>query len=128
MSRCEQRVAVRMAVGGVGLGCAVSTADGEGREGQDETYEAYLPQLAKLAFLSSAVHQTVFLLCSTLPFAVGQVQDVGLIFLSAMASSIAARCAAQVRPLPPVLETFHLCGQTQEDPLSSYSIVIVFTH
>lgn len=63
---------------------------------QDETYEAYLPQLAKLAFLASAVHQAVFLLFSTLPFAVGQVQDVGLIFLSAMASSISARCAAQV--------------------------------
>lgn len=31
----------------------------------------------------------VFCLFSTLPFAVGQVQDAGLIFLSAMASSIA---------------------------------------
>eukprot|EP00884_Botryococcus_braunii_P016374 jgi/Botrbrau1/341/Bobra.0022s0295.1 len=72
---------------------------------QDEVYEAYLPQLAKLAFLSSAVHQTVFLLSSTLPFAVGQVQDVGLIFLSAMASSIAARCAAQDLPVKVALGT-----------------------
>lgn len=60
-------------------------------------YEPHLPQLAKLAFLASAIHQTVFLLSSTLPFAVGQVQDVGLIFLSAMASSIAVRCIDEVR-------------------------------
>jgi hypothetical protein len=39
----------------------------------------------------------VFIFSSTLPFAVGQVQDVGLIFLSAMASSIAARCLDEVR-------------------------------
>ncbi|KAK9810835.1 hypothetical protein WJX73_000129 [Symbiochloris irregularis] len=52
-------------------------------------YSAYLGQMAKLAFLASAVHQFVFTFASNLPFAVGQVQDVGLIFLSAMATSIA---------------------------------------
>ncbi|BDA44720.1 Uncharacterized protein C24H6.11c [Coccomyxa sp. Obi] len=59
---------------------------------QDDLYAPYLGQLAKLAFLASAVHQAVFTIFSTLPFAVGQVQDVGLIFLSAMATSIAHLC------------------------------------
>eukprot|EP00884_Botryococcus_braunii_P017697 jgi/Botrbrau1/4610/Bobra.60_2s0095.1 len=62
---------------------------------QDKLYAPYLGQLAKMAFLASGVHQLVFTLCSTLPFAVGQVQDVGLIFLSAMATSIASTCIEQ---------------------------------
>ena len=40
-------------------------------------YGKYLGQMAKFAFLASAVHQLVFTLGSNLPFAVGQVQDVG---------------------------------------------------
>ena len=40
---------------------------------QDDLYAPYLGQLAKLAFLASALHQTVFTILSTLPFAVGQV-------------------------------------------------------
>ncbi|MEW5305292.1 MAG: hypothetical protein WDW36_007844 [Sanguina aurantia] len=56
---------------------------------QAPTYAPYLGSMCKLFFFSSAVHQLVFLMCSSLPFAVGQVQDVGLIFLSAMATSIA---------------------------------------
>lgn len=44
-------------------------------------------------FFASGVHQTVFAIMSTLPYAIGQVQDVGLIFLSAMATSIAALCS-----------------------------------
>ncbi len=39
---------------------------------KDEAYTPWLGQLAKLAFLGSAVHQAVFTLASTLPFAVGQ--------------------------------------------------------
>lgn len=45
----------------------------------------HLPSLCKLVLFSSAVHQMSFTAFSTLPFAVGQVQDAGLIFLSAMA-------------------------------------------
>lgn len=41
---------------------------------QDELYTPYLGQLAKLAFLASAVHQAIFTIFSTLPFAVGQVR------------------------------------------------------
>ncbi len=48
--------------------------------------------MVKLVFLSSGVHQLIFSIKSTLPFAVGQVQDVGLIFLSAMATSIVETC------------------------------------
>jgi SulP family sulfate permease len=59
---------------------------------KDPIYAPYLDQLCKFFFLSSAVHQAVFCVLSSLPFAVGQVQDVGLIFLSAMATSVAAIC------------------------------------
>ncbi|KAF6261741.1 hypothetical protein COO60DRAFT_1699671 [Scenedesmus sp. NREL 46B-D3] len=56
---------------------------------QDATFKPLLGQLARISFFSAAVHQLVFTLFSTLPFAVGQPQDVGLIFLSSMASGIA---------------------------------------
>eukprot|EP00208_Stichococcus_sp_RCC1054_P002786 CAMPEP_0206138434 /NCGR_PEP_ID=MMETSP1473-20131121/3325_1 /ASSEMBLY_ACC=CAM_ASM_001109 /TAXON_ID=1461547 /ORGANISM="Stichococcus sp, Strain RCC1054" /LENGTH=727 /DNA_ID=CAMNT_0053531873 /DNA_START=75 /DNA_END=2255 /DNA_ORIENTATION=- len=59
---------------------------------KDPLYRPWVGQLAKLGFLASGLHQVVFTLMSTLPYAVGQVQDVGLIFLSAMATSIAAIC------------------------------------
>jgi len=48
----------------------------------------YIPRLVKTMFLSSAIHQLVFSWRSAMPFAVGQVQDVGLIFLSAMVRGI----------------------------------------
>lgn len=47
---------------------------------QDELYTPYLGQLAKLAFLASAVHQAIFTIFSTLPFAVGQVRITVLSF------------------------------------------------
>lgn len=55
---------------------------------QDHFFQPVLGQMVKLVFLSSGVHQIIFSIKSTLPFAVGQVQDVGLIFLSAMATSV----------------------------------------
>jgi hypothetical protein len=54
-------------------------------------FASHRTQLTSLVILSSAVHQTVFTSCSTLPFAIGQVQDAGLIFLSSMAGTIADR-------------------------------------
>ncbi|KAH9109121.1 hypothetical protein LEN26_005710 [Aphanomyces euteiches] len=54
----------------------------------DPFFQPYMPALVKLVGFSCAVHQTVFSWKSSLPFAIGQVQDAGLIFLSAMASSI----------------------------------------
>lgn len=51
-------------------------------------FSSSLPQLIKLVLFSSAVHQLAFTVFSSLPFAIGQVQDAGLIFLSAMAGDI----------------------------------------
>lgn len=45
--------------------------------------------LAKLVLFSSMMHQIGFLLFSSLDFAIGTVQDAGLIFLSSMANTIA---------------------------------------
>ncbi|PSC75492.1 Sulfate Permease Family [Micractinium conductrix] len=52
-------------------------------------YHSQVEPLCKLFFLASALHQAVVCLRSSIPNAVGQVQDVGLIFLSSMATSIA---------------------------------------
>ena len=40
---------------------------------KDDVYIPYLDQLAKLAFLGSAMHQIVFTVASSLPYAVAQV-------------------------------------------------------
>ena len=50
---------------------------------------AIYSQLVKLVLFSSAMHQTAFTCTSSLPFAIGQVQDAGLIFLSKIACEIA---------------------------------------
>ncbi|KAG6611761.1 Sulfate Permease (SulP) Family [Phytophthora cinnamomi] len=51
-------------------------------------FASFMPALSKLVMFSSVVHQVMFTLLSSLPFAIGQVQDAGLIFLSAIATSI----------------------------------------
>ena len=53
-----------------------------------DLFQPYMPMLAKLFILSSVVHQAIFSLVSSLPYAVGQVQDAGLIFLSKIAASV----------------------------------------
>jgi hypothetical protein len=58
----------------------------------DDFFRPYLPVLVKLTVISGVVHQLCFSTLSTLPFAVGSVQDAGLIFLSTIASSIVAYC------------------------------------
>jgi SulP family sulfate permease len=55
-------------------------------------FDPYISPLVKVVFLSSALHQAIFAAGSSMPFAVGQVQDVGLIFLSAMASGVVDDC------------------------------------
>lgn len=50
---------------------------------------AIYSQLVKLVLFSSAMHQMAFTCTSSLPFAIGQVQDAGLIFLSKIACEIA---------------------------------------
>ncbi|RHY22511.1 hypothetical protein DYB25_006857 [Aphanomyces astaci] len=66
----------------------------------DPFFQPYMPALVKLVGFSCAVHQTIFTLKSSLPFAIGQVQDAGLIFLSAMSSSIVTILTAD-KDLPP---------------------------
>ena len=76
---------------------------------QAAAFTRHLPQLTKLIFLSSAIHMVVFSLSSSLVFAVGQVQDVGLIFLSAMASDIADIADAEGIPDHEVISTTLVC-------------------
>ena len=66
---------------------------------RNNAYAEFQPSLVKLVLFSSAIHQLCFTVFSSLPFAVGQVQDAGLIFLSAMASSIVELCdTSQILP------------------------------
>lgn len=62
---------------------------------RDAAFSPYMPVLIKLTVFSGMVHQVCFSTFSSLPFAVGQVQDAGLIFLSSMASSMAKYCINQ---------------------------------
>lgn len=59
---------------------------------RNEAFAPYMPVLIKLTLVSGVVHQICFSTLSSLPFAVGQVQDAGLIFLSAMASDMVEYC------------------------------------
>ena len=56
---------------------------------RDQVFADYMPLLIKLVLCSAFVHQIAMLCFSSLPFAVGQVQDAGLVFLSTMATNIA---------------------------------------
>ncbi len=76
---------------------------------QKHFFQSVMGQLVKLVFLSSAVHQTTFCLKSTLPFAVGQVQDVGLIFLSVIATSVLDICGKAGQSSDVALGTVLVC-------------------
>jgi SulP family sulfate permease len=54
----------------------------------DPIFQPQITTLIKLVLFSSIVHQIVFTSLSSLNFAVGQVQDAGLIFLSKMSTDI----------------------------------------
>ncbi|VEU42628.1 unnamed protein product [Pseudo-nitzschia multistriata] len=62
---------------------------------RDDAFIAYMPVLIKLTLFSGMVHQLCFSLFSTLDFAVGSVQDAGLIFLSRMAHDMVQYCRAR---------------------------------
>ena len=62
---------------------------------RDVAFQPYLNVLIKLTVVSGVVHQLCFSTLSSLPFAVGQVQDAGLIFLSSMAASLVQTCRNQ---------------------------------
>lgn len=62
---------------------------------RDQAFGPYMPSLIKLTLVSGIVHQLCFSTLSSLPFAVGQVQDAGLIFLSSMASYMVEHCKSR---------------------------------
>lgn len=59
---------------------------------RDVAFQPYLNVLIKMTVISGVVHQLCFSALSSLPFAVGQVQDAGLIFLSSMAATLVQAC------------------------------------
>lgn len=61
---------------------------------RDEAFANYMPVLIKLTLFSGVIHQLCFSVFSTLKFAIGSVQDAGLIFLSKMASDMVVYCRA----------------------------------
>ena len=62
---------------------------------RDVAFQPYLNVLIKMTVVSGVVHQLCFSTLSSLPFAVGQVQDAGLIFLSSMAATLVETCRAR---------------------------------
>ena len=71
----------------------------------DDFFRPYIPLLVKLCVVSGTVHQICFSTFSSLPFAVGQVQDAGLIFLSKIASDLVRRCKEEGRDDEEILAT-----------------------
>ena len=59
---------------------------------QNQFYQPYIPTLIRLTTMSGIVHQVMFSTFSSLPFAIGQVQDAGLIFLSKIAGNVVSYC------------------------------------
>jgi len=59
---------------------------------RDKAFASYMPVLIKLTLFSGTIHQLCFSTFSTLKFAVGSVQDAGLIFLSKMAHDMVKYC------------------------------------
>ena len=76
----------------------------------DDFFRPYIPLLVKLCVVSGTVHQICFSTFSSLPFAVGQVQDAGLIFLSKIASDLVRRCKEE--------------GHDDEEILATVTIVL----
>ena len=71
----------------------------------DKIFSSYLPVLVKLTLVSSAMHQLCFSVFSSMPYAIGQVQDAGLIFLSAMSTSIVKYCEKRGKEDEEILAT-----------------------
>ena len=66
-------------------------------------YKPYIPQLSRLMIGSNAIQQLMVTPLSSLHFTVGQVQDIGLIFLNAMTKDIASRLDGE--PIEKILGT-----------------------
>jgi SulP family sulfate permease len=70
-----------------------------------EAYNDHMNALSKLVIFSSLMHQLGFCLFSSLPFAIGTVQDAGLIFLSAMSNIVAKEILANGGTVEEVVST-----------------------
>lgn len=70
---------------------------------RDDAFHDVLPSLVKIVLFSCMVHQISFAIFSGIGFAIGQVQDAGLIFLSAMATSIVTGCEKKEGIIPTTL-------------------------
>lgn len=68
-------------------------------------FDNHMNALSKLVIFSSLVHQLGFTLFSGLDYAIGTVQDAGLIFLSHMANTIADRMAEDGHSEEEILST-----------------------
>ncbi|KAG5191777.1 sulfate transporter family-domain-containing protein [Tribonema minus] len=77
---------------------------------KNQAFLPELPRLCKLVLISGTVHQMAFVIASSLPFAVGSVQDAGLIFLSSMATAVVNHCDSE--------------GLTRETMLSTTCVVL----
>ena len=55
---------------------------------QDEIYQQHISILSKLLLFSSLIHMIIINLNSSLPYAIGQVQDAGIVFLASMVKII----------------------------------------
>ncbi len=68
-------------------------------------YAPYRGGLVKLLLLSSAVHQLTMSIVSGFPFAIGQVQDAGIIFLHKLTLNVANKLEADGEPPEVILAT-----------------------
>jgi hypothetical protein len=68
-------------------------------------FNPYINELSKVVLWSSTVHQFCFTIFSSLPFAIGQVQDAGLIFLSHMSNTMADKIMADGGTAEEVMST-----------------------
>lgn len=55
---------------------------------KDKFFDRYLPSLTRHMFLSCAIQQSIMSVKSSLPFAIGQIQDIGLFFMATLASAV----------------------------------------
>ena len=76
---------------------------------QNEFFEPYMPVLIKLTLVSGVIHQLCFSSLSSLKFAVGSVQDAGLIFLSAMATDMVTILKSHGHKDETILATVTIC-------------------
>lgn len=75
-------------------------------------FDSHMNALSKLVIFSSLIHQLGFTLFSNLEYAIGMVQDAGLIFLSHMANTIADKMTAD--------------GHSEEEVLSTTLVLLCF--